>query len=73
MAFNFLCSTAMNVAGRFIGAPENADFCSYNGFMTQVFVIQTDYWVLSIAICTYLTLASHRKSAGWIQDHELIV
>ncbi|KAK3305795.1 G protein-coupled glucose receptor regulating Gpa2-domain-containing protein [Chaetomium strumarium] len=69
MALNFLVSSSMNVGGRWIGAPENARFCSFNGFMTQVFVIQTDYWVLTIAICTYFVLADHKRSSSWVQDH----
>ncbi|OLN95939.1 G-protein coupled receptor 1-like protein 2 [Colletotrichum chlorophyti] len=73
MAFNFLCSTSMNVDGKFIGHPQRAPFCTLNGFMTQVFVIQTDYWVLTIAICTYFILAGHKKQSSWIQDHEGII
>ncbi|OHE91808.1 hypothetical protein CORC01_12882 [Colletotrichum orchidophilum] len=73
MAFNFLCSTSMNLSGRFIGAPQQADFCSLNGFMAQVFVIQTDYWVLTIAICTYFILAGQRKRASWVQNHEVVI
>ncbi|KZL82163.1 g-protein coupled receptor 1 [Colletotrichum incanum] len=73
MALNFLCSTAMNVDGNLIGAPANVGFCSFNGFMTQVFVIQTDYWVLTIAICTYFILAGHKTQSTWVQSHELVV
>lgn len=73
MAVNFLCSTAMNISGRLIGAPENATFCSYNGFMTQFFVIQTDYWVLTIAVCTYFILAGHKRQSTWIQNHEYLI
>ena len=35
MAINFLSSSAMNVAGRYIGDPAQKHFCSFNGFMTQ--------------------------------------
>uniref|UniRef100_A0A093V255 G-protein coupled receptor 1 n=1 Tax=Talaromyces marneffei PM1 TaxID=1077442 RepID=A0A093V255_TALMA len=52
--------------------PQNG-FCSFNGFMTQVFVIQTDYWVLNIAICTYSILANHKRLYGWLQDHPIVV
>lgn len=69
MAINFSASAGMNVAGRFIGAPEQKGFCDFNGFVTQVFVIQTDYWVLTIAICTYFILADHKHAAAWVQDH----
>ncbi|KAK6212908.1 hypothetical protein QIS74_08910 [Colletotrichum tabaci] len=73
MALNFLCSTVMNVGGNGIAAPENTAFCSFNGFVTQVFVIQTDYWVLTIAVCTYFILAGHKTQSTWIQDHELVI
>ncbi|CAM1511853.1 Fc.00g093660.m01.CDS01 [Cosmosporella sp. VM-42] len=73
MAANFISSTALNVAGKYIGAPEQATFCSFNGFMTQVFVIQTDYWVLTIAICTYIILADHKRMSSWIQDQRLFL
>ncbi|KAK2013963.1 hypothetical protein LZ32DRAFT_603907 [Colletotrichum eremochloae] len=73
MALNFLCSTAMNVQGNLIGAPRNVAFCSFNGFMTQVFVIQTDYWVLTIAVCTYFILAGHKTQSTWVQNHELVI
>lgn len=67
MALNFLVSSSMNVGGRWIGAPEQAQFCTFNGFMTQVFVIQTDYWVLIVAVCTYFVLADHKRSSSWVQ------
>ncbi|EXF84333.1 hypothetical protein CFIO01_08817 [Colletotrichum fioriniae PJ7] len=73
MAFNFICSTTMNLSGRLIDDPEQTDFCKLNGFMAQVFVIQTDYWVLSIAICTFFILAGQRKRANWVQNHEVVI
>jgi hypothetical protein len=41
--------------------------------MTQVFVIQTDYWVLTIALCTYFILAGHKRTADWVEDHKWVV
>jgi hypothetical protein len=73
MALNFLVSSSMNVSGRLIGAPEQAGFCSFNGFMTQFFVIQTDYWVLVIAICTYLILADYKRPSSWVQDNRKLL
>ncbi|KAK1688305.1 hypothetical protein BDP55DRAFT_606715 [Colletotrichum godetiae] len=73
MAFNFLCSTAMNLSGRLIKDPQQASFCSLNGFMAQVFVIQTDYWVLTIGVCTFFILAGQKKRASWVQSHEVII
>ncbi|KAF5552189.1 G coupled receptor 1 [Fusarium mexicanum] len=73
MALNFLSSTAMNVNGNEIGAPEHQTFCSFNGFMTQVFVIQTDYWVLTIAMCTYVILAGYKSLSSWVQDQRIFL
>lgn len=73
MALNFLSSTAMNINGNEIGAPEHQTFCSFNGFMTQVFVIQTDYWVLTIALCTYVILAGYKSLSSWVQDQRILL
>ncbi|KAL6364179.1 hypothetical protein LRP88_02095 [Fusarium phalaenopsidis] len=73
MAANFVLSTASNIAGRDIAAPEQAALCSFNGFMTQVFVIQTDYWVLLISLCTYFILAGYKTPSFWVQDNRLIL
>lgn len=32
-----------------------------------------DYWVLTIAVCTYLILDGHKVQSEWIQDHRVIV
>jgi hypothetical protein len=32
-----------------------------------------DYWVLTIAGCTYLILADHKYQSTWIQDHKYII
>ncbi|KAK3348821.1 hypothetical protein B0T25DRAFT_230094 [Lasiosphaeria hispida] len=72
MALNFLSSSSMNVGGRWIGAPEQAKFCTFNGFMAQVFVIQTDYWVFIIAIYTYFVLNDQKRCSSWIQAHPLL-
>lgn len=41
MAINFLSSAAMNLSGKPIGTPKQEQFCSFNGFMIQVFVVQS--------------------------------
>jgi hypothetical protein len=41
MAVNFLSSCAVNLSGHSIGAPSSKKFCSFNGFMTQFFVVQS--------------------------------
>jgi hypothetical protein len=42
MAINFLSSASMNVAGHNIGDLPQKTFCSFNGFMIQVFVVQSE-------------------------------
>ncbi|KAF2869668.1 G protein-coupled glucose receptor regulating Gpa2-domain-containing protein [Massariosphaeria phaeospora] len=73
MAVNFLSSCAMNLSGHTIGDPRQQKFCSFNGFMTQLFVVQTDYWVLVIAICTFLILANYKHMSTWIQEHRVVL
>jgi hypothetical protein len=41
MAINFLSSSAKNLAGPHIGILLEKTFCSFNGFMIQVFVVQS--------------------------------
>jgi hypothetical protein len=36
-------------------------------------IFTADYWVLTIAICTYLILANHKHQSNWIQDHRIVV
>ncbi|KAF1965538.1 family A G protein-coupled receptor-like protein [Bimuria novae-zelandiae CBS 107.79] len=71
MTVNFLSSCVANLLGDSLG--KHQPFCSFNGFMTQFFVVQTDYWVLTIAICTFLVLANHKHKATWIQEHRTIL
>ncbi|UPL02985.1 hypothetical protein LCI18_013919 [Fusarium solani-melongenae] len=73
MAANFVLSTTSNIVGRDIAAPEQAALCSFNGFMTQVFVVQTDYWVFLISLCTYFILAGFKTPSSWVQDNRLIL
>jgi hypothetical protein len=32
-----------------------------------------DYWVLTIAVCTYLILANHKHQSSWIQENRWVV
>ena len=32
-----------------------------------------DYWVLTIAVCTFIILDGHQAKSGWIQDHRIVV
>lgn len=94
MAVNFLLSTAMNLTGNPIGDPSLKGFCNFNGFLTQLFVVQSrllscaygsctkisltvhnaaDYWVLVIAISTFLILGDKKGVADWVQDHSVVL
>ncbi|OCK80626.1 hypothetical protein K432DRAFT_281173, partial [Lepidopterella palustris CBS 459.81] len=73
MAINFMSSTAVNLSGHIISGKAEKPFCSFNGFMTQLFVVQTDYWVFTIALCTFLILANYKHQASWIQEHRIIL
>ncbi|KAF2266999.1 hypothetical protein CC78DRAFT_566428 [Lojkania enalia] len=73
MAVNFLSSCVVNLSGHPIGDPRQKQFCSFNGFMTQLFVIQTDYWVLLIAFSTFFILANYKRLSTWIQEHRIIL
>lgn len=89
MAVNFLSSCAVNLNGHLISEPPQKAFCSFNGFMTQLFVVQSayetlaslnssdllsaDYWVLVIAFCTFFFLANYRHLSTWVQDHRIIL
>ncbi|PYI02810.1 hypothetical protein BO78DRAFT_214403 [Aspergillus sclerotiicarbonarius CBS 121057] len=70
-AFNVVISTSLNVSGSEIWGPSLQPFCSFNGFMAQAFIVQTDYWILSIAICTYLILMDYTRAASWVQNHRI--
>jgi len=41
MAINFLSSAATNLGGPNIGSKEMKAFCTFNGFMIEVFVVQS--------------------------------
>ncbi|KAF2463377.1 uncharacterized protein BDR25DRAFT_298177 [Lindgomyces ingoldianus] len=73
MAVNFLSSCAVNLSGHILSDPRQKTFCSFNGFMTQFFVVQTDYWVLVIAVSTFLILANYKLQSTWIQEHRIVL
>ncbi|OCL12081.1 hypothetical protein AOQ84DRAFT_386363 [Glonium stellatum] len=73
MAVNFMSSAAVNLSGHLLSEKPQKPFCSFNGFMTQLFVVQTDYWVLTIAVCTFLILANYKHQSSWIQEHRIIL
>jgi hypothetical protein len=50
MAMNYLLATARNLSGHNIGAPEEKKFCSFNGFMVEAFVNQSEITVLGSCI-----------------------
>ncbi|KAF2496188.1 family A G protein-coupled receptor-like protein [Lophium mytilinum] len=73
MAINFMSSSAVNISGHIISEKPQEKFCDFNGFMTQVFVVQTDYWVLLIAVCTFFIVANHKRQSTWVQEHRIIL
>lgn len=90
MAVNFGSSSTVNVSKRLTTEKTPQKFCSFNGFMIQLFVVQSkylyqllcsriltrveaDYWVLAIAICTFLILANYKRQSSWIQEHRIIL
>ncbi|KAF2813316.1 uncharacterized protein BDZ99DRAFT_382497 [Mytilinidion resinicola] len=73
MAVNFMSSSAVNISGHIISEKPQEKFCDFNGFMTQVFVVQTDYWVLLIAVCTFFIVANYKRQSQWVQEHRIIL
>ncbi|OAA58719.1 Glucose receptor Git3 [Cordyceps fumosorosea ARSEF 2679] len=73
MAINFLSSAAVNLSGQDIGSKSCKSFCSFNGFMIQTFVDQTDYWVLSIAACIFIMVDDRKAVSQWIQNNRVVV
>ncbi|KAK6511448.1 hypothetical protein TWF481_000364 [Arthrobotrys musiformis] len=69
MALNFMFSAGWNVAGGDLALEESKTACSVNGFLTQVFVVQTDWWILVIAIATYIILGNFKTQSQFIQTH----
>ncbi|ODQ55528.1 hypothetical protein SAICODRAFT_46048, partial [Saitoella complicata NRRL Y-17804] len=54
VALNFMVSAAVSVNQEAGGETElKGKFCTANGAFTQWFIVQSDYWVLVIALCTY--------------------
>jgi hypothetical protein len=52
MAINFMSSAIMTVGGRDIGGEVEKPFCSFNGFMVQLFVAQSMlYYAVTWFIC----------------------
>jgi hypothetical protein len=47
MAMDYLLAAARNLSGHNIGTPEEKKFCSFNGFMVEAFVNQSEISVLS--------------------------
>jgi hypothetical protein len=47
--------------------------CLNKSTVMSLLILQADYWVLSIAVCTYLILASHKHQSSWIQEHKTVV
>ncbi|TLD27551.1 G protein-coupled glucose receptor regulating Gpa2-domain-containing protein [Venturia nashicola] len=69
MAANFMGSTTTQLAGHTLKGAS----CSVNGFATQWFVVQTDYWVLMIAVCTFSMLSDCKAQSKWIKSHRWVI
>ncbi|EPS35428.1 hypothetical protein H072_11174 [Dactylellina haptotyla CBS 200.50] len=69
MAVNFMFSAGFHVGGDDLALPENKTTCTVNGFLTQVFVVQTDWWILIIAIVTYIILGNFKSASHFMQTH----
>lgn len=63
----------MDLAHRELDAPGQKVFCAVNGFANEVFVVQQDYWVLLIAICTYILLTDNPHASAWIQSYQIVL
>ncbi|KLU89282.1 hypothetical protein MAPG_08256 [Magnaporthiopsis poae ATCC 64411] len=72
-ASNTLISASMDLAHRELDAPRQSVFCAVNGFANEVFVVQQDYWVLLIAICTFILLTGSPIAGAWIQSHQIFL
>ncbi|GLA00008.1 hypothetical protein AnigIFM60653_007075 [Aspergillus niger] len=75
-AGNVVILASVNTVGIEIWDPSLKAFCSFNGLMVQTFVVQVmlaDYWILSIAICTYLILMDYAHAASWVQNHRAVI
>lgn len=60
MAVNFLTSTTVNLGGSNPYSPAREAFCSYNGFMTQVFVVQSmDFFTAEFASGSDMLIADY--------------
>ncbi|KAF3919299.1 hypothetical protein ABW21_db0200708 [Orbilia brochopaga] len=69
MALNFMASSGMHISGGDLALKQNQTACTVNGFLTQVFVVQTDHWILIIAIATYIILGNLKTASHFIQRH----
>lgn len=41
--------------------------------MVQLFVTQSDYWILTIAIYTFIIVTGQKQTAAWIDNHQPVV
>ncbi|KAJ6262445.1 hypothetical protein Dda_3253 [Drechslerella dactyloides] len=72
MAANFMVSSGIHINGGDLALEQYKTTCTVNGFLTQVFVVQTDHWILVIAIATYIILGNLKTASHFIQTHTWI-
>lgn len=65
------CSFNGFMVQTFVDQSITALHIGHSGIITDHLV--ADYWVLTIAVCTYLFWDNHKAQSDWIQDHRIIV
>ncbi|KAI6380798.1 hypothetical protein MCOR25_001472 [Pyricularia grisea] len=68
-----LVPAALDLANQPLTAISNYSACVCDGFMVQLFVTQSDYWILMIAIYTFIIVTGQNQTAAWIDNHQIIV
>ncbi|KAL5940621.1 hypothetical protein ACKVV1_008288 [Pyricularia oryzae] len=68
-----LVPAALDLANQPLTAASNYSACVCDGFMVQLFVTQSDYWILTIAIYTFIIVTGQKQTAAWIDNHQPVV
>lgn len=72
-ALDILVPAVMDLRHQSLDKHSDYNGCLANGFIVQLFVTQSDYWVLMIAIYTCIIVTGQRHIAAWMHSHQLIV
>ncbi|TLS24208.1 hypothetical protein PpBr36_08827 [Pyricularia pennisetigena] len=68
-----LVPAVLDLANQPLTTATNYSACVCDGFMVQTFVTQSDYWILTVAIYTFIIVTGQKQTAAWIENHQLIV